>query len=98
LYDLSQEDLVEAFETLHSHSFILGPATDGGYYLLGMNKLKETVFFDKAWGTENVFKETLKDLEGEDLALLKEKNDVDYYEDIKDIPIFRQFFPAHLKI
>ena len=38
----------------------------------------------------------MEDLELENLAILAEKNDVDYYEDIKDITVFKKFFP-HMK-
>ncbi|MEX0288481.1 MAG: TIGR04282 family arsenosugar biosynthesis glycosyltransferase, partial [Flavobacteriaceae bacterium] len=36
MYDLSQEELEEAFSKLENHDFVVGPAEDGGYYLLGM--------------------------------------------------------------
>ncbi len=91
MYDLNQKDLEGAFETLERTDFVVGPATDGGYYLLGMKSFKEALFIDKAWGTGNVLKDTLKNLEEERFELLKERNDVDYYEDIKDIEAFQQF-------
>ena len=91
MYDLSQEDLEEAFRVLAPNDFVLGPAEDGGYYLLGMKKLKPALFKDKEWGTETVLRDTLNDLENEKKILLKTKNDVDYYEDIKDIPAFAPF-------
>lgn len=91
MYDLSQEDLEFAFQRLELHDFVIGPAQDGGYYLLGMKKNKETLFQNKAWGTATVLQDTLEDLKGEDYAVLEVRNDVDLYEDIKDIPVFQQF-------
>ena len=92
MYDLSQVDLQGAFETLEKADYVVGPAIDGGYYLLGMKTFKEDLFIDKAWGTGNVLKDTLKNLEEERFELLAERNDVDYFEDIKDVPAFQKFF------
>ena len=96
MYDITTQDLEDAFSTLEDNNFVIGPAQDGGYYLLGMKHLKPPLFKNKKWGTNNVLSDTLKDLELENLAILAEKNDVDYYEDIKDIAVFKKFFP-HLK-
>ena len=91
MYDLSQSDLEQAFSRLDTHDFVIGPAEDGGYYLLGMKIENSKVFQNKVWGTESVLSDTLKDLEKEDVYLLPEKNDVDHYEDIKDIKAFHPF-------
>lgn len=96
MYDMTSEDINEAFRKLASNNFVLGPAMDGGYYLLGMKTMRAEIFRNKRWGSETVQKETLKDLKNESVALLNEKNDVDYYDDIKDIEIFQQFLPAYL--
>ena len=79
-----------------THEYVLGPAEDGGYYLLGMKTIQPALFKNKAWGTETVQKDTLLDLKDARVAILEEKNDIDYYEDVKDIEIFQQFLPAHL--
>jgi glycosyltransferase A (GT-A) superfamily protein (DUF2064 family) len=65
---------------------VIGPAEDGGYYLLGMNSLQEKVFKNKKWGTETVRKDTLTDLIDKKVKLLEIKNDIDVYEDILNIP------------
>jgi rSAM/selenodomain-associated transferase 1 len=92
MYDMSQADLENAFQQLESHDAVIGPAEDGGYYLLGFTKkLVSGVFENKEWGTETVLKKTLSNLKNVNCAVLEERNDVDYYEDIKDIPIFQQF-------
>lgn len=91
VYDLSQADLENAFKLLDQHDFVVGPAEDGGYYLLGMKSRKEALFQNKAWGTATVLQDTLEDLKNEDYAILETRNDVDLYEDIKDIPEFQQF-------
>jgi len=96
MYQLSQTDMEEAFSRLDDHDVVLGPAEDGGYYLLGMTALKKEVFQDKTWGTDTVLTNTLQDLRSESVFMLPEKNDVDHYEDIKDIEAFQPFL-KHMK-
>ncbi|WP_318345957.1 TIGR04282 family arsenosugar biosynthesis glycosyltransferase [Flagellimonas baculiformis] len=91
MYHLEQADLEEAFAKLNEHDYVVGPAEDGGYYLLGMKSLNQTLFQDKKWGTDTVLADTLHDLKAENVALLDERNDVDHYEDIKDIKAFAPF-------
>jgi len=96
MYDMNEQDLQNAFSALQNNNFVVGPAEDGGYYLLGMTRLKPEVFQNKNWGTSSVLNDTLINLENETVHLLVEKNDIDYYEDIKDIEVFQQFL-KHLK-
>ncbi len=91
LFDLSTEDVNTAFERLWEHDFVLGPAIDGGYYLLGMKEFTPRLFEGKRWGSPGVLKETLADLEGKTCYLLDPKNDVDVLEDIIDNPAFLPF-------
>ncbi len=91
MYDLSTADLNLAFKELEKKPFVIGPAEDGGYYLLGMSKMNTKLFKNKAWGTETVLNDTLNDLSNEDVKLLKPKNDVDHYEDIQHIEAFQPF-------
>jgi hypothetical protein len=86
LYDLSSEDIDKAFTALATNDLVIGPAEDGGYYLLGMKSLHTTIFKNKEWSTENVRKDTLEDLKDKKVKLLEFKNDIDTYEDIVDIP------------
>ena len=91
MYDLSEKDLAEAFLKLDHHDFVIGPAKDGGYYLLGMKSVKEELFSNKAWGTGTVLKHTLENLKKDNILLLDERNDVDIYEDIEDNVAFQPF-------
>ena len=91
LYDLTQSDLENAFNSLKDHNFVLGPAKDGGYYLLGMSRMIPELFNNKNWGTNEVLNATLNDLKEESVILLPFKNDVDYFEDIQHIEVFQQF-------
>ena len=91
LYDLTPQNIDNAFQELDSNDVVIGPAEDGGYYLLGMNALQEKVFHNKNWGTATVRKDTLADLKDKKVHLLKELNDVDVFEDIEQHPAFQQF-------
>jgi len=89
MYDLSQTDLETAFQAFNENNYVIGPAEDGGYYLIGMKTATPQLFKNKNWGTGTVLADTLKDLEKLNYNLLDERNDVDYYEDIKDIEAFK---------
>lgn len=96
MYDMSQEDLEQAFSELENSDVVIGPAEDGGYYLLGMSSLQAKVFSNKDWGKETVLEDTLADLKSVSVKLLEERNDVDYFSDIKHIDVFQQFLPNYL--
>ena len=72
---------------------VLGPSTDGGYYLIGMRGKLVEVFKDVTWGTETVLQETCEHLvqNGASLELLPVWYDVDTPEDLK-------FFKTHLDL
>lgn len=91
MYDLEREDLERAFTALEDHDTVLGPATDCGYYLLGMKKPRPQLFVNKKWGTDSVLRETLADLKETSTKLLEERNDVDHYEDIAHNEAFAPF-------
>ena len=94
IFELTTAGIREAFTHLDSTNYVVGPALDGGYYLLGMNALKKKLFENKKWGTRTVLKETLKNLEQEQVVLLAAKNDIDTYDDLKKISGFNQFLIA----
>lgn len=91
MFDLKQNDLENAFAQLNENDFVVGPAQDGGYYLLGMKTFKSELFQNKPWGSETVLEDTLENLKDDKIVILKERNDVDVYEDIKDDKAFQHF-------
>ncbi len=91
MYDLTTTDIDQAFAFLESKDVVIGPADDGGYYLLGMTAFNGALFQNKSWGTETVLRDTLDDLNQKNIHLLATRNDVDIYEDIKDIEAFQPF-------
>jgi uncharacterized protein len=96
IYELTSEEIEQAFSSLKNNDFVLGPAKDGGYYLLGMTKPKPELFQNKSWSTSSVLEDSLKDLNDERVFLLKELNDVDTFEDIREHKDFQKFF-QHIK-
>lgn len=91
MYDLSESDIKNAFSELTNADVVIGPAEDGGYYLLGMKTLEVSLFKDKKWGTETVLQDTLNDLKDKKTTLLDLRNDVDFYEDIATVKAFEPF-------
>jgi hypothetical protein len=91
LYDLTPKHIEDAFEKLTSHDVVMGPALDGGYYLLGMKNLHPNIFENKNWGTETVRNETLSDLKNKSVFLLEALNDIDVYEDVKNYDVFKPY-------
>lgn len=88
---LQTENLEEAVFLLESNTAVLGPSSDGGYYLLGLTKFYPDVFIDKPWSTDKVFSKTINDFinQGISYALLEELSDIDDVTDLEEngIPI-----------
>jgi rSAM/selenodomain-associated transferase 1 len=91
LIALESSDITAAIESLDDNDVVIGPAEDGGYYLLGMKMIPNNLFKDKEWGTNTVLKDTLLDISSLKYYLLEEKNDIDTYDDIKNIPFFNKY-------
>ena len=81
---LSAELLRQAFDQLLTHELVIGPADDGGYYLLGMNQLHAELFDNKVWSTATVLSDTLADAArlGLRVAQLPTLHDVDSAQDL----------------
>lgn len=84
LPELSADVLHHAFASLDAHDVVLGPARDGGYYLLGMRRMVGDVFAGVPWSTDRVLARTLEILRGMGIepALLEALADVDEVEDL----------------
>jgi len=92
LLDLSTEIIEEAFNKLNSNDLTIGPALDGGYYLLGMKSMNESVFDIENWGTNTVYKQTISKLNENNVYVLEVLNDIDYIEDLKPYKDFESYF------
>lgn len=91
LYDLKPKHIQDAFNRLDSNDVVIGPAEDGGYYLLGMTTLLPNIFENKNWGTDTVRTATLNNLKTKKVALLETLNDIDFYDDVKGYAIFKPY-------
>ena len=87
LYSLRPKHIESAFEQLENYDVVIGPALDGGYYLLGLNSVIPEIFKQKQWSTSSILKDTLSDLKKFNVNLLKPLNDIDTYEDLKKEPL-----------
>ena len=78
--------IIQAFKNLENHDFVIGPAIDGGYYLLGMKSLETCLFENKNWSTNTVAAETLNDfrLLQKGFCILPELSDIDTENDLTD--------------
>lgn len=89
LFDLHDKHISEAFSKLERNDVVLGPAEDGGYYLLGLKEVMPSLFSNKNWGTKTVLEDTLKDLWTFSVDFLETLNDIDTFEDLKKSNYFR---------
>ncbi len=81
---LTPEIIESAFQALGKNDVVIGPARDGGYYLIGMNALHEELFQRISWSSSEVLKQTVERIRVEGLTffLLPVFSDVDEWEDI----------------
>lgn len=82
---LTTDIIRQAFQALDNHRVVIGPARDGGYYLLGMSEYYPELFTNKSWSTPSVFANTTEQLRKMDISysLLPMLNDIDTLEDLK---------------
>ena len=82
--ELQTSDIQAAFDVLNDHDFVIGPAEDGGYYLLGMKWFSPSLFKHINWSTSTVLEETIKTINRicGSYYLLRTLNDIDTYEDL----------------
>ena len=86
LWEIETPLISLAFKQLQTHDCVIGPSTDGGYYLLGKKENIPAVFQNKAWSTASVLTNTLADLQDHQVALLPEKTDIDTYKEVELYP------------
>jgi len=81
---LHESILREAFEGLENHDVVIGPAYDGGYYLIGMRAPRPSLFQGIAWSTATVFKKTTAICRQSGLryAVLPQLHDIDEEKDL----------------
>ncbi len=86
--DLDTDRLIAAAAALRTAPAVIGPAEDGGYYLLGLNTPAPWLFTGMDWGTETVFEETMRRFaaHGVTPVVLEPLADLDRPEDLARWP------------
>jgi uncharacterized protein len=89
-YELTPEIIKEGFAGLATHDLVVGPVSDGGYYLLGLNKLHPDLFQNINWSTAIVLEQTLEIARQKQLTatLLPVLTDIDEEKDLSTMPDF----------
>ena len=84
---ISRELVDHAFALLDSCEWVVGPALDGGYYLIGCRAavFNPAIFSDMPWGTAAVMPQTLERIRAcaQTTALLPVRYDIDVLEDLQ---------------
>lgn len=82
--ELNAGIIINAFACLDTRDVVIGPAADGGYYLLGMPQLHGSLFRNISWSTNIVLKETTDRCHTSNLkyGLLPILNDIDEEKDL----------------
>jgi rSAM/selenodomain-associated transferase 1 len=90
--DLAPHHVEAAVAALRCHDVVIGPAEDGGYYLIGMRRPMPELLLDMPWSTEQVLPETLARLGRMGIApvLLETLADCDRPEDLERWPELTQ--------
>ncbi len=96
LPDINATHITNGIEALQSCDVVFGPAEDGGYYLVGMTKLKEAIFNNKPWSQSHLLHETLQELNKLKVSYstLDSLNDIDTYEDL----VASDFYKSNVKL
>tara|TARA_R100001015_G_C4629582_1_gene190556 strand:- start:1551 stop:2150 length:600 start_codon:yes stop_codon:yes gene_type:complete len=84
-YDLDHSMISLAFKALKMTDVVIGPANDGGYYLLGCRKFNPQLFDEIEWSSERVLRQTVMKINklGLNYFLLEERIDLDTFDDLK---------------
>ncbi len=86
--DLHREIIQAAFEHLANHDLVLGPAVDGGYYLIGLNAPRPDLFQNITWSSAAVYSQTRAIARRENLLVfdLPTLRDIDEPADLAWLP------------
>jgi len=84
---LRLSDIEKAFSQLKENEVVVGPCLDGGYYLIGLDKPRPSLFSGIDWSTNRVFSQTMEKIREEALTFsqLDPLPDVDTYRDVLDL-------------
>jgi glycosyltransferase A (GT-A) superfamily protein (DUF2064 family) len=79
-----------AFDRIGAHDSVFGPATDGGYWLVGFKRVKPVaphLFESVRWSTDHALADTLPTLKGQSVGYAATMQDVDTLKDLEKITL-----------
>ena len=79
---LQLNQIENAFEKLKTNDVVIGPAEDGGYYLIGLSQIIPELFTGIPWGSSGVLQATLNASSGRKVEMLESCWDIDLPEDL----------------
>lgn len=81
---ISEEILYDAWQALQAGEHVIGPAADGGFYMLGTDGLPKSVFDGVEWGGNQVLQKVVAQAQaaGHGFYTLSQLRDIDRYEDL----------------
>lgn len=96
LPEINETHIKKGIEALSENEVVFGPAEDGGYYLVGLSKIEESIFINKPWSQSSLLNVTLQELHKLKVSVgtLEPLNDIDTYEDL----IASDFYKSNLKL
>ena len=92
--EINEQTILDSFDSLlikntkeKRNKIVIGPSKDGGFYLIGMNTFNTFIFDGIDWNSESTLKKLIINLKIKNISysLMKEKIDIDFLSDIKDI-------------
>ena len=100
LPDITATHINAGLEALQHSPVVFGPAVDGGYYLIGLSKLQNSVFNDKPWSASHLLEVTLDELKTLEVPfeLLDTLNDIDTFEDLTASSFYKNNIELQEKI
>ena len=100
LPDISATHINNGLEALKSSEVVFGPAEDGGYYLIGLSKMVNSVFTNKPWSQSRLLKKTLAQIRDSNITFstLETLNDIDTFEDLAASEFYKNNPELQLKI
>lgn len=84
--EITSQIINDAYRQLNHYDVVIGPAKDGGYYLLGLNNPSPQLFENMEWSTNTVLSDTIKKAQelGLSYCFMPVLNDIDVEEDLTD--------------
>ena len=83
LWDIEKKMFKKTFKCLKKSDIVFGPASDGGYYLLGLKKFNDSIFNINSWSSSKVLEDSVNQIDCNDSVFyLPELNDIDIKEDL----------------